>query len=38
MKAKVKLGMGIKVSHDKYQGYDTVVCGHLCLKFLNGEL
>ena len=34
------LGVGstMKYSHERYQDYDTVICGHLCLKFLSGEL
>lgn len=34
------LGVGsiVNYNYQKYQDYDTVVCGHLCLKFLNGEL
>ena len=34
------LGAGsiVKYNHEKYQDYDTVVCGHLCLKFLSDEL
>ena len=34
------LGVGriVKYNHEKYQDYDTVVCGHLCLKFLSDEL
>ena len=34
------LGVGstIKYNHGRYQDYDTVICGHLCLKFLSGEL
>lgn len=31
-------GSIIKYNHDRYQNYDTVVCGHLCLSFLSGEL
>lgn len=34
------LGVGsiVNYNHKQYQDYDTVICGHLCLKFLNGEL
>lgn len=32
------VGSTIKYNHDRYQNYDTVVCGHLCLKFLDGKL
>lgn len=34
------LGVGstIKYNYEKYQNYDTVICGHLCLKFLRGNL
>lgn len=33
------LGVGsVKYNHENYQNYDTVVCGHLCLKFLSGQL
>lgn len=28
----------VKYNYQKYQNYDTVVCGHLCLKFLNNQL
>lgn len=28
------LGNKIKYNHTVYQNYDTVNCGHLCLKFL----
>lgn len=32
-------GVGsIKYNHKRYQEYNTFVCGHLCLKFLNGQL
>lgn len=31
------LGVGsIKYNYKKYQNYNTIVCGHLCLKFLAG--
>ena len=34
------LGVGstVKYNYERYQDYDTVICGHLCLKFLSGEL
>lgn len=33
------LGVGsVKYNHRRYQEYDTVICGHLCLKFLSGQL
>lgn len=33
------LGVGsVKYNHERYQDYDTFECGHLCLKFLSGEL
>lgn len=34
------LGVGsiVMYNHEQYQDYDTVVCGHLCLKFLSGLL
>ena len=34
------LGVGsfIKYNHDRYQDYGSVECGHLCLKFLCGQL
>lgn len=33
------LGVGsIKYNYDKFQTYDTVECGHLCLKFLCNQL
>lgn len=33
------LGVGrVLYNHKRYQKYDTVVCGHLCLKFLTGKL
>ena len=28
----------IKYNHEKYQSYDTFNCGHLCLKFLSGQV
>lgn len=28
----------IKYNHENYQKFDTFVCGHLCLKFLSGNL
>ena len=28
----------IKYNHDRYQNYNTFVCGHLCLKFLCNQL
>ena len=31
------LGVGsVEYNHRRYQEYDTVICGHLCLKFLSG--
>lgn len=36
---KKYLGVGsIKYNYKNYQEYDTVICGHLCLKFLSGQL
>lgn len=32
------VGSIIKYNHERYQNYDTVVCGHLCLQFLGGYL
>lgn len=34
------LGVGstVKYNHERYQDYDTIICGHLCLAFLAGEL
>lgn len=34
------LGAGsiVKYNYENYQKYDTIICGHLCLKFLAGEL
>lgn len=33
------LGVGsIKYNHKQYQNFNTIICGHLCLKFLTGEL
>lgn len=32
------VGSNVKYNHEKYQDYDTVVCGHLCLRFLSGLL
>lgn len=33
------LGVGsVEYNHERYQDYDTFECGHLCLKFLSGEL
>lgn len=31
-------GSVIKYNHDRYQDYDSVECGHLCLKFLTEQL
>ena len=28
----------IKYNHERYQNYNTFVCGHLCLKFLCNQL
>ena len=28
----------IYYNHSNYQEFDTVVCGHLCLKFLSNQL
>ena len=28
----------VKYNYERYQDHDTVICGHLCLKFLSGEL
>ena len=28
----------IEYNHDRYQNYNTSVCGHLCLKFLCNQL
>lgn len=28
------LGYNIRYNYIKYQNYDTVICGHLCLEFL----
>lgn len=33
------LGVGsVQYNYDKYQGYGTYICGHLCLKFLTKTL
>lgn len=33
------LGVGsVEYNHKRYQEYDTVICGHLCLKFLSEQL
>jgi len=33
------LGVGsVKYNHEQFQNYDQIVCGHLCLKFLSGQL
>lgn len=32
------VGSIVKYNHKNYQEYDTVICGHLCLKFLAGVL
>lgn len=33
------LGVGsVNYNHERYQDYDTFECGHLCLKFLCGQL
>lgn len=33
------LGVGsVKYNYEQHQNYDTVVCGHLCLKFLTNSL
>lgn len=36
----VYLGVGsyIKYNHERYQNFDTFICGHLCLKFLCKQL
>ena len=31
-------GIFIKYNHSRYQEYDTIECGHLCLKFLCDQL
>lgn len=31
-------GSIIKYNHQNYQKYDTIICGHLCLKFLARHL
>lgn len=31
-------GSIINYNHQRYQDFDTIICGHLCLKFLNNEL
>lgn len=31
-------GSRVEYNHESYQSYDTVICGHLCLKFLTGEV
>ena len=28
----------VKYNYERYQDYDTYVCGHLCLKFLCGAI
>lgn len=28
----------VKYNHERYQKYNTVICGHLCLKFLSNRL
>lgn len=28
----------VKYNYERYQDYNTVICGHLCLKFLNKQL
>ena len=28
----------VQYNHTNYQDYDTFNCGHLCLKFLSGQL
>lgn len=32
------VGSTIKYNYQQYQDYDTVICGHLCLNFLGGQL
>lgn len=32
------VGSNVQYNHENYQDYDTVICGHLCLKFLQGYL
>lgn len=32
------LGDNIRYNYNSYQVYDTVICGHLCLKFLYDQL
>lgn len=36
----IYLGDGslIKYNHERYQNYDSFICGHLCLKFLCNQL
>lgn len=31
-------GSVVKYNHKNYQNYDTVICGHLCLKFLADNI
>lgn len=28
----------VNYNYQRYQEYDTIICGHLCLKFLCGQL
>lgn len=28
----------VKYNYEKYQDFDSFICGHLCLKFLSGDL
>lgn len=28
-------GVNIKYNYERQQNFDTVICGHLCLRFLN---
>ena len=30
--------VSVKYNHERYQNFDTFVCGHLCLKFLCNQL
>lgn len=32
------LGKNIKYNHKRYQQFNTFICGHLCLKFLNDAI
>lgn len=32
------VGSQLNYNHTRYQDYNTIICGHLCLAFLSGKL